>query len=90
MGSLSTAQHSRLEQLLDEHSELFAKLSNWERHKDLVVVPDDADFSSLGLTGFATDAIAELVERSGSLDEDDAAASQDALGLLYRFVGGTR
>lgn len=90
VGSLSTAQHSRLEQLLEEHSELFAKLSNWERHKDLVVVPDDADFSSLGLTGFATDAIAELVERSGSLDDDDAAASQDALGLLYRFVGGTR
>lgn len=89
-GSLSTSQHARLEEILEEQGELFAKLSHWERHKDLVVLPDDADFSDLGLSGFTDTALRELVEASTSTDADTAQTAQDALGLLYRFTRGAR
>lgn len=88
-GSLTTVQHSRLESMLDDLTQLFAKLSLWQRHNNLVVIPDDADFSDLGLTGFADAALQELIHRASS-DDDDASAAHDALSLLYRFAGGAR
>ncbi|WP_297740609.1 metallophosphoesterase [uncultured Tessaracoccus sp.] len=89
-GTLTTVQHAKLETALDDLAHLFAKLSIWERHNDLAVIPDDADFSDLGLTGFADGALQELIQRASSDDEDDAGAAHDALSLLYRFAGGAR
>ena len=63
---------------------MFAKLTTWERHNDLVVLPDDHDFTDLGLTGFASEALQELTAAAG----DDATA-RDALALLYRLVRAT-
>jgi len=76
-----------LEAMLDHHAELLAALENWDLRNDLVVLPDDADFGVLGLTGFAREALDDL-RRLASDDRPTAVAARDALGLLYRL--GTR
>lgn len=88
-GTLSTAARARLDQVLEEAGQLFARLDIWDRHTDLAVVPDDADFADLGLGGFAEDAVRELSSLA-TLDPDGGRTAQDALGLLYRLVGGPR
>ena len=64
---------------------LFAALTTWERHTDLVVVPADGEFDDLGIGGFAAAAVDELVgtARSAGDGADDA---QAALALLLRLV----
>ncbi len=92
-GTLSTAAHARLQEVLDEASELFAKLDAWERHTDLAVMPENADFEALGLTGFARQALDDLesvARGEGNHSDADVSAAQDALALLYRFAGGAR
>ncbi|MEX1027704.1 MAG: metallophosphoesterase [Candidatus Paceibacterota bacterium] len=88
VGQMSLGNKLRLDEILEHFSDLFASLNTWERHSDLVVLPDDDDFTSLGLSGFAQDALAELVELASD-DEAEASNAQDALGLLYRLAGGS-
>ena len=86
IGQLSLADKSELDAALEHHQDLFGSLNTWERHTDLVVLPDDDDFTSLGLSGFADDALSELVELAEG-DGQQAATAMDALGLLYRLAG---
>ncbi|MBW9211577.1 metallophosphoesterase [Mumia sp. zg.B53] len=88
-GTLSTAEMARLDGVLEHGSDLFARLDAWERHTDLVVLPDGHDFADLGLSGFAQAALDELAELARS-DAPDATVAQDALGLLYRLAGAGR
>lgn len=88
IGQLSLGDKIRLDSILEHFSDLFASLNTWERHSDLVILPDDDDFTSLGLSGFAQDALAELVELVSD-DEAEASNAQEALGLLYRLAGGS-
>lgn len=88
-GTVSTATKARLDQVLEEAGQLFARLDMWQRHMDLAVIPEDEDFADLGLGGFAEDAVKELSVMA-KLGTDDAHVAQDALGLLYRLVGGSR
>ncbi|MDK1017655.1 MAG: metallophosphoesterase, partial [Actinomycetota bacterium] len=88
VGQLSLGDKIRLDSILEHLSDLFASLNTWERHSDLVILPDDDDFTSLGLSGFAQDALAELVELASD-DEAEASNAQEALGLLYRLAGGS-
>ncbi len=87
-GSLSLGAKARLDLVLDEARELFAALEIWERHTDLVVLPDDLDLDVLGLAGFASDTVREL---EGKVNDagDDAVVARDALALLYRLVMGS-
>lgn len=84
VGQLSLAERARLEELLDHHRDLLASLEGWERRIDLVVLPDDADFSGLELSGFAHDALEDL--RALAEAGPDASTAQDALGLLFRLA----
>ena len=86
VGQLSLADKARLDTLLEHHHDLFGSLNTWERHTDLVVLPDDDDFTSLGLSGFADGALSELVGMAEG-DGEHAATAMDALGLLYRLAG---
>lgn len=88
VGQLSLAENCRLEELLGARAELFASLERWERRIDLVVLPDDTDFSGLDLSGFARAALEDL-RAAASVDDPSAAAAQDALTLLYRLAGST-
>ena len=84
-GSLSLAAKAQLDANLEQARALFAALELWERHTDLVVLPDRLDLESLGLSGFARAALDELretVTRGG----DRAGVACDALALLYRLA----
>ncbi|MBC7630393.1 metallophosphoesterase [Aeromicrobium sp.] len=87
-GTLTVTQKARLDVLLGDQGALFARLGSWERHEDLHVVPDDADFADLGLTGFADDAVSELRALAGADGDADAAeVARNALALLVRLSG---
>jgi len=88
-GTLTTVANARLDSVLQEASELFARLDHWRRHTDLAVIPDGHDFADLGLGGFAEKARDELTVLAGGSDQS-AQTAQDALGLLYRYSGGGR
>ncbi len=82
-GTLTVAEKARLDALLDDAGTLYALLDLWERHTDLAVLPADGDMDELALSGFAREAVDELVERSA-----DEPAARDALSLLYRLASG--
>ncbi len=86
VGTLSLRRKAALDALLERSRDVFGALEIWERHTELVVRPDDDDFSDLDLAGFARDALDEL---RAAADGDDAPArtARDALGLLVRFAG---
>ncbi|MGI5951669.1 MAG: metallophosphoesterase family protein, partial [Brooklawnia sp.] len=82
-GTLSLRQSARLDELLERHGEVLASLEPWERHSDLVVIPDQAEFDDLPLGGYLRSAVTEL--RDQSAEGDEVAAG--ALKLLYRLAG---
>ena len=51
VGQVSVDQKARLDELLEHHADLLAAIETWERHSDLVVIPDDADLDHFGLSG---------------------------------------
>jgi DNA repair exonuclease SbcCD nuclease subunit len=85
-GSLSVTDRAALDGCLDKYARLFASLRIWERHSDIAVVPEDGEFGDLGLGGFATAAVEELVATARS-EDDEAADAQAALALLLRLTG---
>lgn len=87
VGTLSLAGRTELDTVLDHFADTFAAIERWERHTDLAVVADDADFGELGLHGFASLAAEELA----ALAVDPGVAgrtAQDALALLHRLAKG--
>ena len=45
VGQVSVDQKARLDDLLEHHADLLAAIETWERHSDLVVIPDVADLA---------------------------------------------
>lgn len=88
VGTLTVTDRAALDACLDRHARRFAALYPWERHTDIAVMPADGEFDDLGIGGFASDAVSELVEtaRSGG---SDAGAARAALGLLLRLREGS-
>ena len=70
----------RLEQGLEEREPVFAALYERARLTSLSVAPSQDELMELELSGYANDALHELLERS----EDETAA--DALRLLFRLA----
>jgi hypothetical protein len=85
VGGPGLAVHARLEALLAGMSELYASLQRWERHSDLVVVPDALDAASLELSGYARAAWAELSEQARG-PGDGAREACETLALFYRLA----
>jgi DNA repair exonuclease SbcCD nuclease subunit len=87
VGGLSLSLHSVLEELIYHVQEILGAVET--RMDNLVVIPEDADFTDLGFSGFASSTVERLranVEGSGP----DAVTSRDALALLVRFAGRDR
>lgn len=85
IGALSLLLQRQLEQVLSVGQELLAALQ--VQSENLIIVPDDNDFSDLKFTGFVSETIEDLrstAEESGS----DSLAARDALKLLVRLSGG--
>ena len=86
VGQISLAQKARLDGLLERYGELLGALETWDRRSDLMVLPDEADYGRLGLSGFAHEALQELALQAESTG-DQALVARDALALLHRLVG---
>jgi DNA repair exonuclease SbcCD nuclease subunit len=87
VGELSIAAHARLNTILDDYGDSYASIRLWERHTNLVILPDSLDAESLELSGYAKkawDELAEGAKRAGEADRE----SGDALALLYRLASG--
>ncbi|GAA2519352.1 metallophosphoesterase family protein [Rarobacter incanus] len=83
-GALTAAAAAQLESVIDRARDVFARLDVWDSHSDLAVIPDDHDFTDMGLSGFADDAVRELAALALS-DSELARTAQDALSVLYRI-----
>jgi hypothetical protein len=86
VGKLSLAEKTRLDTMLAHHADLLGSLEAWGRRIDLVVLPTEADYGALELSGFAQAALAELREKAES-QEEGAEVARDALALLMRLRG---
>lgn len=84
-GALNATDHEVLQSELGRLSDVFARLDLWQRHTDLVTLPDSADFVDLPLTGFTRDTLAELVDMAGGGGPQAETAGR-SLQLLYRFT----
>lgn len=85
-GQLSLTEKARLDTMLAHHGDLLGSMEAWGRRIDLVVLPSEADYGELELSGFAQSALAELREQAEG-PGDGAAAARDALALLVRLRG---
>ena len=87
VGALSLSLHAELEELLSHVQEILGAVET--RTDNLVVIPEDADFTNLGFSGFAGCTVERLrsnIEESGA----DSITSRDALALLVRLAGRER
>lgn len=86
-GELSVAQMARFDELMEHNADLLAALEQWERHSDLIVVPDNTDIDQFGLSGFAHEALLEISEvaKNTKVNERGNDAGR-ALRLLRRLV----
>lgn len=90
IGSLTVTDRAALDACLDKYSRLFASLRLWEHHSDLAVIPADGEFTDLGIGGFATAAVEELVETARNGNAETADEAQAALALLLRLTSKGR
>ena len=88
VGTLTVTDRATLDGCLDKYARRFACLDSWDRHTDLAVLPADDEFDDLGIGGFASDAVAELMDTARS-DGKGAGAAQAALALLLRLHQGS-
>ena len=86
VGSISLTQEATLRQSLDTISEVFATFQI--RDDGLLVLPDEADFSGLGFSGFAEVTIRRLREKMAGEVTEKGTTARDALMLLVRLGGG--
>jgi hypothetical protein len=88
-GTLSLAQHAKLEDVLERSRQVLAALERPEHHDDVHILANLEDVEALGLSGYAKESLDELMEttrREGA----ESLEAQDALALLYRLAGGAR
>ena len=78
-GTVGLSAQARLEQGLAEMEEVFASLKPRERTMDLHLAPSEEELSELSLSGYAADALAEL------LKDLDNPTARDAANLLFRL-----
>ena len=85
VGTLTLAQHARLERTLEHAGHLLAAVTVSPDRSDLRVRPDDSDFADLDLAGFARTALARLRSEAagGGARAEEA---RDALALLVRLA----
>lgn len=83
VGCLSLSLLGNLESTIDAARDLFAACD--VRDKELMVIPDNEDFTDLGFSGFAEVTVKNLREQMAEGREDSVTA-RDALMLLLRLA----
>lgn len=77
-GSLTVSEHATLDEVMDEHRDLFAALYPWERHTEIAIVPDDDQLAHTQWTGYIHDTFQELMEQAAAPQRTAYAAVSDA------------
>ncbi len=85
-GTLGMTQKMTLDHLLDRWGDVFAAVVMSTSRTELAVVPSEADFSELRLSGYGAKALEVL--RGKLAAGADREAAGDALALLFRLQGG--
>ncbi|MBN9644906.1 exonuclease SbcCD subunit D [Corynebacterium mendelii] len=80
-GAVSAATMKHLEEELDELAGVFAVLYPSKSRHRLMLAPAAEELSELGLTGWAKDAVGELVDKAAANDQ----TATDALNLFFRL-----
>jgi DNA repair exonuclease len=80
-GTLGIAAHARLQRGLDELEAVFASLRPRERTMYLFLEPSEDELANLDISGYAADALQEL------LDNREDPVARDAANLLFRLEG---
>jgi AcrR family transcriptional regulator len=83
-GTISLSVDAELQDVLERHRDLFAAVERTAQ-SDLLVRPDDDDFSDMALTGFAAEAVGDLRSTASGLGPQ-AQVANDALALLVRLA----
>ncbi|KUG55848.1 hypothetical protein AVL62_05870 [Serinicoccus chungangensis] len=99
-GTVTVAQHARLEDLRERHRDHLGALVEREQHQQVVVVSDDDVWRELGLGGYLAAAVDEMQAQAQAQTParaqasgeglvvgraDDDESARDALSLLYRL-----
>ncbi len=84
-GTLNLLQWTRVQAILEHIKDLLAALET--REKDIVVLPNDADFKDLCFSGFVQKSLDRIREQAGVAGEEGETA-RDALALLVRLREG--
>jgi DNA repair exonuclease SbcCD nuclease subunit len=84
-GQLSISATARLDEILDDLSDHFASLRQWERSTDLAILRDEMDATELDLAGYARSTWEQLASDAEAAEEPGRQAA-DALALLYRLA----
>lgn len=84
-GSLTLRDRERLDEALAAAAATYGALEHWQRHADLVTMPDEDDLDAMEVGGFVADAVEELREAAVA-GGPPAEGASDALALLYRTV----
>ncbi len=74
-GVLTLADYSRLHETLDSLATTFGGLLQWDRHTDLVITPDDEQWSQLAISGYVSGAAQEI--RQAMIEPGPARADED-------------
>ena len=84
-GTVSMAVAAELDETVEHYRPMFGAIERRSGDSDLVVIPSESDFSSLGLSGFAARAAEELGQQAAQPSPQSREA-RDALALLHRLV----
>lgn len=84
-GAIGLNDQMRLQAALDKGREVFAAIERHEHRDQLVVLPESGEFLELGLSGYAQDALTQLVELASRQDAEGQ-RYRDALALYYRLA----
>ena len=82
-GTITLEQNRRLEEGLASLEDIFASLKPRERTTDLVLEPGDEELANLDVTGYAAEALRELVD--AVTDGPASEVDRDALNLMFRL-----
>jgi len=86
VGTLSIQAHERLREAEEHAEELFAAIVRSGSRSELVIMPEERDFDSLNLAGFAASTVNRLRDQAAGTGPE-ARQAADALALLIRLVG---
>jgi hypothetical protein len=86
VGSLSLTLNGALQNHLLNAKDLFGAFE--VRDAELLILPDDADFTNLGFSGFADETVRRFRSKITE-GGDEAVLAREALMLMLRLAGGT-